>query len=388
MQGSGTYRPQNRQPRRVQYEVYQEYQYQRVAPSKSRRGGGGAWLVLLVLIIAFILIFSMPQFDPYTGEIKTKMRDLWENRPPLVYREYPAQLEFTLERTFTVVCLGSDLNYSLMLSSPLELAASDRQHVVEFSANPAGTNDGGWYEWTGDLSSGQTGTIVVKYHMITETYQYRLVTTDQLDVDAINQSDKDKYCHDEWFDDDVGGYMIAPNSTEISSLSSELTAGKTTVYDKLKSIFTYMRKNFHYVTGNTMPKDALTTLADKAGDCDDQSILFISLCRAADIPAWLELGLQWDASKETWGGHAWTQVILPTKTGNIIATVDVVNGEFLGRSAYKFADFTDDGNGAALEQHYSLWTYSSHGGAPSAQFGEDFETTQWVKTGSVKLRAS
>jgi len=374
------------QPRKIQYEVYQEYQYERVHPPK-RNKGGGAWLVILVLIIAFILIMYMPQFDPYTAGIKSKLKDLWENRPPLIYREYPETLEFTLERTFTIACLGNDLEYSLILSSPLELADNSMQDVLEFSSTPNGISKEGWVEWSGQLMSGKTANIIVKYHIITHTYIWRINTEDQLDIDAINNSLKERYLHDEWFNEDIGGYMIAPNSTDIIELSEKLTEGKSTVYDKLKSIFSYMRKNFRYVTGNSMPQDALTTLAEKSGDCDDQSILFISLCRAAGIPAWLELGLQYDSSKDSWGGHAWTQVVVPTKKGDVIATIDVVNGEFLARSAYKFADFTDEGDGHALAQHYTLWTYSSHHGTPNAQFFEDYEVTQWEKTGNVKVRA-
>jgi hypothetical protein len=49
------------------------------------------------------------------------------------------------------------------------------------------------------------------------------------------------------------------------------------------------------------------TLEDGLGDCDDQSILFISMCRSLGIPAYLQVGIlihnRIGDSKTSWDGH-------------------------------------------------------------------------------------
>ena len=58
---------------------------------------------------------------------------------------------------------------------------------------------------------------------------------------------------------------------------------ETNSYQVLKSIYDWMTVNIRYPTGSTggEPQSAVQTLLTKVGDCDDQSILFCSLARAA-----------------------------------------------------------------------------------------------------------
>jgi hypothetical protein len=173
-------------------------------------------------------------------------------------------------------------------------------------------------------------------------------------------------------DDGKGDCRIMPTAPAIRELAEKLTAGKRNVYMALKSIFDYMREHIAYPTEaqmaydailhNYQPKTALETLRDAYGDCDDQSILFISLCCAAGIPAWLESGVLYDPRQDLWCGHGWVRVYIPLKSGDETwANVDVVNNMFLKRDCNRFSDWTDDGSRGTIDDYYTLWLFSNGG---------------------------
>ena len=82
-------------------------------------------------------------------------------------------------------------------------------------------------------------------------------------------------------------------------------------YFEMRDASSADRANVAYQTlSGSEPKSCLRTLADGTGDCDDQSILLISLCRASDIPSWLAFGILYDQVNAQWGPHAWAEVYL------------------------------------------------------------------------------
>ena len=90
------------------------------------------------------------------------------------------------------------------------------------------------------------------------------------------------YLVDEW--------LIEPSNEDIQVLATQLSNGTGgNVVHILKNIFDYIENNYNYQR-SSVPKSCLNTMVGKVGDCDDFSILFSSIARAAGIPAWLELG--------------------------------------------------------------------------------------------------
>ena len=91
------------------------------------------------------------------------------------------------------------------------------------------------------------------------------------------------YLEDEW--------LIEPSNEEVQNLAIEMSNGTDgNVIMILKNIFDYIESNYKYQK-SSVPKSCPDTIVGKVGDCDDFSILFSSIARAAGIPAWLELGI-------------------------------------------------------------------------------------------------
>jgi len=92
----------------------------------------------------------------------------------------------------------------------------------------------------------------------------------------------------------------------IQALALRLAANQTTVLGAVTSILEWFIENVSYSTFE-VPRYPNETLARGRGDCDDQAILLIALCRALDIPALLQVGVVFNeniaSEKSSWGGH-------------------------------------------------------------------------------------
>lgn len=79
---------------------------------------------------------------------------------------------------------------------------------------------------------------------------------------------------------------IESNNQYIIAKAEELTKDCETDYDKMKNIFEYVNMYLTYDTSSTYRnKGALSALLTGRGVCEEYVTLFISLCRACDIPA-------------------------------------------------------------------------------------------------------
>jgi len=92
----------------------------------------------------------------------------------------------------------------------------------------------------------------------------------------------------------------------IQSLAMRLAANQTTVLGLVINLLAWFVENVSYANFE-VPRYPNETLTQGSGDCDDQSILLVTLCRTLDIPALLQVGLVFDKSIESerssWGGH-------------------------------------------------------------------------------------
>jgi len=76
---------------------------------------------------------------------------------------------------------------------------------------------------------------------------------------------------------------IESRNPKIMALAKELPADKEHDWQKVEAIYDFVREHVKYVNGDL--KGAARALADKTGDCEELSSLFIAICRAAKIPA-------------------------------------------------------------------------------------------------------
>jgi transglutaminase-like putative cysteine protease len=109
----------------------------------------------------------------------------------------------------------------------------------------------------------------------------------------------------------------------IRSLSQNLTRSEASVLNKVKAIYNYVVDNIEYddakfqliLSGHNPGRyGAVETLALGRGVCEDISDLFVTLCRASGIPAFVVSGPTYDGDGLTpraERAHAWTEVYIP-----------------------------------------------------------------------------
>ena len=200
------------------------------------------------------------------------------------------------------------------------------------------------------------------------------------DGDGYLDVNEDLDGNDEW------DWRIDPLADSIVEKANELKGDKTNIYDIIKSFYDYLRNNYRYPNMDEMafdyymysclPKSALRTMMDGYGDCDDISILFVSLCRALGIPAWLECGATFDPSLKQWQPNSWANVWLPLESGrSVVVCVDPVNQLFIHRDRNRITEFIDDsGDSIELEEYFTSYTYS-HSSTGSQTAKPDYTDT-------------
>jgi len=142
---------------------------------------------------------------------------------------------------------------------------------------------------------------------------------------------------------------------------------------------------------SSRPKSDLRVNNDKYGDCDDQSLLMISMCRAVGIPAWLECGALFDPTLKQWEAHGWANVMLPLKGGGTaLATIDAVNHQFLVRDANRFTEWIDtSGVATDIEQYYTSFSYSyaKGGGSGGPEYSDRYDYVEYdAHPSDLKIR--
>jgi hypothetical protein len=264
--------------------------------------------------------------------------------------------EFKLNRVLSSTCRGPELTYTVYVGIPMNLPG--QQEVVAISPNPAATSQtAAFWTWSGTVTNGQKASVVIGYQIKATLFQWNLDASKSGTVAQIPAA-YSKYLGTEW--------KFTPADTTIKGLSDQLAGGTNNTFEKIQKTYSYIHDNFAYQTNSPAePKNPTQTLADKAGDCDDQSFLLGSLLRAQGIPAWLEMGLLYDQNQRAWGGHAWLRTYIPSPSGGgQEVQIDAVNDEFLFRDSFRLTDYIDDGDGDHLENYYVSWRYVYSGAPP------------------------
>ena len=111
---------------------------------------------------------------------------------------------------------------------------------------------------------------------------------------------REKYCK--------GSAVWHINNTELRDLAFELASGRNTVLDIVLNYVKWIKSNVKYAFEQEVPLYPNETYRERLGDCDDQAILLITLCRIYGIPAYLQIGCIYNPSIPTqesifWNGH-------------------------------------------------------------------------------------
>jgi transglutaminase-like putative cysteine protease len=197
--------------------------------------------------------------------------------------------------------------------------------------------------------------------------------------------------------------FIDPENPQIKNIADTIYTKEKTNNSFLmaKALFSWLKQNIIYQVHPEEPaaRPAIMTLSTKQGDCDDISFLYISLCRALDIPARFIRGyLITDEINGTVTAtpHAWTEVYvgqpgllngwIPIEcaccTPSIITDI---NQNFGVESASHLRLFTDGGSNASLETSLSGISYITHDPNITITLDSYATITQYQELQSKKL---
>jgi len=109
---------------------------------------------------------------------------------------------------------------------------------------------------------------------------------------------------------------LGPITGQVKELSDKITAGQTTVLGKAKAIYDWVCENM-YRDPNTRgcgPGDVCALLQKPGGKCADIHSVYVSLCRAAGVPAREVFGIRMGKKSPediTQWQHCWAEFYLP-----------------------------------------------------------------------------
>jgi hypothetical protein len=168
------------------------------------------------------------------------------------------------------------------------------------------------------IEPGENVSFAVTYYAVSEP---RLLPDireeDSGTLNDISEELVERYCGeaDSWLVDDP----------ELRDLACSIAQNETKVLTIVKEFVAWIRKNINYYLYE-FPLYPNETLAGGKGDCDDQAILFITLCRIRKIPSYLQIGYLYDptilTNETQWeghvrifqkgvGGHGWAMTYIP-----------------------------------------------------------------------------
>jgi hypothetical protein len=156
--------------------------------------------------------------------------------------------------------------------------------------------------WTDiEIDGKQALTVEIHYHVLSFEIRYLINSTIIADYD--NNSDLyKKYTQPE--------ELIEANNVEIASTAQSLTSTKNNLQEKVSKIYNFVIDHLRYEAQDE-ERGALWALKNRVGDCSEYSYLFVALCRAAGIPARVQVGFAFQSIGETTeDGHMWAEYYL------------------------------------------------------------------------------
>ncbi len=167
--------------------------------------------------------------------------------------------------------------------------------------------------WTLNNSKGRYASVqgYIYIHM-NGTQTMQLVDKKEMSI-ADAASSQPGYLGSETTTEQEARAMIDPSNSEIKALAEQIKnkTGSDDSWTVAGAIFAWMKNNtiyYHDAESDRYTQSAIEVLHNRRGDCDELSFLYISMCRAAGIPARFAEGyLVEKKTNETQAGHMWAE---------------------------------------------------------------------------------
>ncbi|MBI2421892.1 MAG: transglutaminase domain-containing protein [Candidatus Hydrogenedentes bacterium] len=103
--------------------------------------------------------------------------------------------------------------------------------------------------------------------------------------------------------------LDAAHNPKITRAAAGIVEGALTPWDKALRIYTWVYENVEKRPALGVPT-AVEVLQNLEGDCNEHTVLFTALARAAGLPARIAIGLVWSDEIQGFGYHAWPEVFM------------------------------------------------------------------------------
>ncbi|HID25650.1 MAG TPA: hypothetical protein EYP23_04220 [Thermoplasmata archaeon] len=228
-------------------------------------------------------------------------------------------------------------------------------------------------KWEINGKDEQRYTVGVEVEVVANSFIVDLNGENAFNISNIPEALVNQYCHVQSTKNSTSP-LIDPVDHDIlvTALSIKNTVSDENSFTVAKKLFLWLKDNTSYKTHEqkTMVQPAIETFRLKTGDCDDLSFLYISLCRAAGIPARFIRGYLIESSGGKYYAipHVWAEVFvgvgnngwLPVEcAGNGEDAVTEMHQNFGVEDAYHLRLLVDDGSNESLDLSLTgpLWKY-------------------------------
>lgn len=101
---------------------------------------------------------------------------------------------------------------------------------------------------------------------------------------------------------------VQSEAPEVTALAAEITRDKGKALEQIRALATWVYANLDKRPVIGLP-DALTTLANRQGDCNEHAVLLAALARAAKLPSRIAAGVMLHEGRFYY--HAWNEICTP-----------------------------------------------------------------------------
>ena len=217
-----------------------------------------------------------------------------------------------------------------------------------------------------------------------------LNSSNSISIENIPSSLVSQYCRVQSTNDSAIP-LIDPSNFEIVQLANHLRGFEINAFLVAKNIFAWLKSNTSYKTHeqNNNVQPSIETLHLKTGDCDDLSFLYISLCRAAGIPARFVRGyLVEEGANGNYVAvpHAWAEVFvgfgkegwIPVECAGESNNVETEIHQHFGlEDVHHIRIFVDNGSNQSME-------ISLKGPSIEYQIGENVDMQSFATVNSME----
>jgi transglutaminase-like putative cysteine protease len=250
---------------------------------------------------------STDKYDKSVWKEYQRIRKAAEKNP---YDRYVYPKKYKVKMTITVDSTVVPAGKTVRCWMPYPVARPQQQDIKFIRSNPAP-------KWVGepdqDMRAVYFEQVAEKAQPIVFEMEYKFKVYSvysRIDPNKVTPYVKGNPGVDKELDEQPPHIVFIP---ELQQISKEIVGNETNSYWKAKKIFDWIGNNLKYSYAHeycTIRNISETTFTRRYGDCGEEAMVFITLCRMNGIPARWQTAWTMYPTREGSGMHDWTEIYL------------------------------------------------------------------------------